>query len=83
MLAHQASGRRMSARPPYGMRVDPNDPARMIPHEGEQQAIERARELRGQGLSPRKVAAQLEAEGYPRRGKSWQQTTVIKMLKRK
>jgi DNA invertase Pin-like site-specific DNA recombinase len=30
ILRHQAAGRRMSAQPPYGWTIDPDDPARLV-----------------------------------------------------
>ena len=41
MLRHQAAGRRMSARIPFGWQIDQNDPARMIRHAGEKAVIRR------------------------------------------
>ena len=45
--------------------------------------IARAYELRAEGLSIRKIAAQLDAEGHPSRGeKGWNRTTIERLLAR-
>ena len=40
MLQHQRSGRRMSAKPPYGWRVDPSDPKRLVEDVREQKVLD-------------------------------------------
>lgn len=70
MLRHQRSGRRMSAIPPYGMMVDPENDSRLVPNADEQKAIRRVLELKGQSKSLRQIAQQLTEEGYePRKVK--------------
>jgi len=64
MRYHQANGRRMSARLPYGWKDDPNNPARMIPCPSELEIIEKVRALREKGLSYRKIAEELTASDY-------------------
>ncbi|MHC4544551.1 MAG: hypothetical protein ACYTDW_08365 [Planctomycetota bacterium] len=59
MLSHQANGRRMSARLPFGWKVDPDDPARMIPCPYEMEIIEKIQAFRQEGLSLRKIAKRL------------------------
>jgi len=63
MLQHQATGRRMSYLLPYGQRLDPDDPRRMIPDPDEQQVIKRILELKATGLSQRGICRQLADEG--------------------
>lgn len=81
MRRHQAAGRRMSARPPWGTMIDPGDPTRLVTCEEEVRAAERIRELRGAGLSLRAIARKLEEEGFERRGKrGWHHTLVGRIL---
>lgn len=47
---------------------------------GERAAIERMRELRGDGLSLRAICRQLAEDGHQPRGKSWQPQTVRRAL---
>ncbi len=68
MLSHQANGRRMSARLPFGWRSDPDDPARMLPCPYEMEIIEKVKALREEGLSLRKIAKRLtDLEYVPRK----------------
>jgi len=64
MLSHQANGRRMSARLPFGWQADPDDPARMIPCEYELEVIEKIQAWREEGQSLRKISDRLGTEGY-------------------
>lgn len=84
MLSQQRAGRRMSKHPPYGKQADPTDPTRWIDHPGEQAAIERARQLAAEGLTPWKIARRLTEE-LPMRSrgkKGWSPRTVEKILAR-
>jgi len=68
MLSHQANGRRMSARLPYGWRSDPDDPARMLPDEYELEIIEKIKAFSQEGLSLRKIVKRLtDLEYQPRK----------------
>ncbi len=68
MLSHQANGRRMSARLPFGWRSDPDDPSRMLPDEYELEIIEKIQAFRQEGLSLRKIAKRLtDLEYVPRK----------------
>ncbi len=68
MLSHQANGRRMSARLPFGQMVDPNDSAQMIPNAYEQEVIQKVVVLKSEGLSLRKIAKRLtDLEYVPRK----------------
>jgi DNA invertase Pin-like site-specific DNA recombinase len=83
MLRHQAAGRRMGSRIPYGWKQDPANPMLMTKDEGEQATIARIVALRKQGLTLRGIKAVLEAEGRPFRDRpTWNHTTVQKVLKR-
>lgn len=65
---------------PYGWTVAANGVA-LEPHEGEQEVIRFARELREAGLSLRAVGAELEERDYlPRTGKSWAAEQVKRLL---
>ncbi len=83
MLRHQRNGRRMSAKIVYGQQIDPADPARTIPHEGEQAAIRRIVELADKKYNPRHIARVLASEGLlSRAGKRFSHSTVGRILKR-
>lgn len=83
MLRHQRKGRRMSHKLPYGCRSDPNDPARMLKHDGEQAVIQQMVALRRTGAGPRTIASVLAREGIrARNGKKFAHTTIIKILAR-
>ncbi len=67
-LSHQANGRRMSARLPYGWKANPDDPARMLPCPYEMEIIEKVKAFRQEGLSLRKIAKRLtDLEYVPRK----------------
>jgi len=66
---------------PYGWEVGP-DGVHMIPNTEEQEAINKAIELRKSGLSLRKVGAKLSSLGmHPRTGKSWHAKTVRSLVR--
>jgi len=68
MLSHQANGRRMSARLPFGWKIAPDDPARMIPCPYEMEIIGKVQAFRQEGLSLRKIAKRLtDLEYVPRK----------------
>jgi site-specific DNA recombinase len=82
MRRHQAAGRRMSAQPPWGTMIDPEDPKRLVMCEEELEIAERIRSLAAQGLSLRAIARRLEWEGVERRGKrEWHHELVGRILK--
>jgi len=64
MLSHQKNGRRMSARLPFGWKIDPDDPSRMLPDEYELEIIEKVKTLREEGLSYRGIADELADLGF-------------------
>ena len=73
---------------PYGWSADRDGPrrkksdapARLIENPEEQQAIRRILELHGLGVSLRRIAGALAAEGYPCRGTQWYHVTVRRIL---
>ena len=68
MLSHQANGRRMSARLPFGWRRDPDDPACMVPDDYELEIIRKIQAFRQEGLSLRKITKRLtDLEYVPRK----------------
>jgi DNA invertase Pin-like site-specific DNA recombinase len=83
MLRHQAAGRRMGSRIPYGWKQDPVNPMLMLKDDEEQATIARIVALRKQGLTLRGIKVVLEAEGRPFRGRpGWNHTTIQKILRR-
>jgi DNA invertase Pin-like site-specific DNA recombinase len=66
--------------PAYGQRAEDGQ---LVTDDSEQAAVTRMRELRGDGLSLRQIAAQLDSEGIkPKRGESWHPQTVARVLNR-
>jgi DNA invertase Pin-like site-specific DNA recombinase len=83
MLLYQAEGRKMSSIPPYGSAVDPANPKALLPNDEEQTTIAVVTTLHSQGLTFRKIARQLEANGVSRRGKAaWNHQLVKAILVR-
>ena len=82
MLHHQAHGRRMSHRVPYGWRPDPNDPARLVVDPAERAIIARIVELHRAGRKLRAIARTLAAEGITCRGGAWHHSTIRNIVKR-
>lgn len=83
------SGRKRKAKdggyaygaPPFGFRVKDGE---LVPDEGEQETLNRARELQEDGASIREIAVTLTAEGRrtKRGGTRWHPTTVARVLGR-
>jgi site-specific DNA recombinase len=82
MRHHQANGRRMSDRTPYGWMRDPENPKRMIENADEQIAITQIKQLAKSGLGLRKICHQLESNGIYCRGNNWHHSTIERILKR-
>lgn len=64
MLRHQAEGRRMSDREPFGWCRDPKDERRLVTNPHEQKIIKRILALKAQGESLRSICRQLTQEGF-------------------
>jgi len=64
MRRHQAEGRKMSFRLPYGWRQHPTEPDRMVKDEHEQKTIKRIMQLYKSGTSYRAIGRKLDDEGY-------------------
>lgn len=65
---------------PYGWRSEGGE---LVPHETEQAALRRMRELHDAGKSTREIAATLIAQGHPtKRGGRWSSPTVARILSR-
>ena len=70
MLRHQANGRLMGSIPPYGWKIDPKDPRRIVKNPQERIIINQIKRLHSKGLSLRKIAAELKKLNYkPRKVK--------------
>jgi len=82
MRQHQANGRRMSARTPYGVVADPARPGMMIEDAEEQANIARILELRRQGLGYREISRKLNEQGITCRGGRWNHVTVMRIIAR-
>jgi DNA invertase Pin-like site-specific DNA recombinase len=83
MLQHQAGGRRMSDRTPWGTRVDPSDHARLIANEEEIATATVIVARKQDGKSFRAIARYLQDAGILRRGKSsWSHVLVRRIYER-
>ncbi len=82
MLRHQAAGRKMSAEPPYGQRIDPTNSSRLLPDHEEVAKINLIKRLKVEGGSARAIAAELNRRGIPSRGTSWAHPLIVRILKR-
>jgi DNA invertase Pin-like site-specific DNA recombinase len=74
MQSHQRMGRRMNGKGkiPYGMMIDPNDDARMIPCPQEQRVIDKMILMRAGSMSLRQICETLDTAGlFKRDGGSW------------
>ena len=71
MRGYQAAGFTMGRtdKLPYGFKMDPEDPTAHIKDEYEQDAIKEILTLRAEGLSLRKIAAEMDQRGFLRRGR--------------
>lgn len=77
LAVKKARGERISGHPPFGFKfVD----GRVEINKREQKVIRRIFELSNDGLSVRKIAAQLNEEDAPHRGQGWAPTAVWNIL---
>lgn len=67
MRRYRQQGRRMSRFAPYGMRICPDDPGRMVPDPMELAAIDSARAMKARGQSYQQIAWHLNAAGVSTR----------------
>lgn len=65
--------------PPLGFSA--GEDGMLVPKPQEQEALERMKALRAQGLSVRQIAHRLNEEAYVCRGKAWHKTSVHRWLK--
>lgn len=82
MIRHQANGRRMSHRLPYGMMLDPADDAKMIPCPEEQVILDLILDLRAEGMGYLKISKRLESDGLTCRKGFWYPKSIARMLQR-
>jgi DNA invertase Pin-like site-specific DNA recombinase len=83
MLQHQAGGRRMSKETPWGTRVDPSDPARLVADEEEIGIAHLIVERKAAGESLRGIGRWLQEQGYKRRGKeTWPHAIITRIVNR-
>jgi site-specific DNA recombinase len=68
MLRHQANGRLMGSIPPYGFKIDPDNPKRIVKDPYERLIINQIKRFHTEGYSVRKIAVELTKLKYkPRR----------------
>lgn len=83
MRRFQRENRLMGSIPMLGKIRDPQDPKRTVDDPDQQRSIARILELNASGLSLRKIAAQLDSEGFRNpNGDHWTHTLVQSVLKR-
>jgi site-specific DNA recombinase len=82
MLCHQAAGRRMSHRTPYGYDVNQDDPSRLIENPNEQATIDLIRDYHIEGHGLRQICRKLTNRGLACRGGHWHHSTVKNILHR-
>lgn len=78
----QENGQKVSSKPPYGKKVDPEDPKQLIVNPVEQAGLLLMKLFAQGGMSLAKIGRQLEEEGYLCRGKPWHHQVIADILKR-
>ena len=79
--AKVASGGYGGGRPPFGWRAEGKE---LAPDERGQEIVAFMRQLSGEGLSSRQIAARLEEAGYrPKVGEHWSSVQVLRVIQRK
>lgn len=82
MQMHQISGKRMSARLPFGWAAHPTDADLMVTDSDEQVTIAEIRKLKADGLTYGKIAKLFNDRGTLIRGGQWRYMTVERIWKR-
>jgi DNA invertase Pin-like site-specific DNA recombinase len=82
MCRHQASGRRMSDRTPYGWIRDPDNHKLLIEDDTEQAIIAQIKQLSQNGLGYRKICRELQSCGILCRCSKWHHSTIKRILQR-
>jgi site-specific DNA recombinase len=77
-------GRRMSGRPPYGWRVDPENPRRLLPAEEEREVLGWLLKTRTEqpDLTWGQLCELVNEAGVMFRGEPWQRTTLRRIVER-
>ncbi|OHB56119.1 MAG: hypothetical protein A2Y07_01210 [Planctomycetes bacterium GWF2_50_10] len=82
MLRHQAAGRRMSDKTPYGCVRDPDNHKRLVADPTEQANIHYIIELKNKGYGYCRICRQLKSDGIPCRNRKWHHGTIKRILER-
>lgn len=80
-LAHKASKGERVGQVPFGARLAA-DGVHLEEHPEERRVLDLVAELRTEGLSIRAIAARLNTDNVPARGRCWHPTTVARLLDR-
>ena len=80
-LAHKAANGERVGAVPLGHALAA-DGVKLVADPAEARALALISELRADGLSIRRISAELNARRVPARGKRWHPTTVARVLKR-
>lgn len=81
MLVHQKNGRLMSKKPPFGTKIDPNNPKRIIPEPKELKLIPEIMHYKEQGWQEWKIAKIMAEKGFKFRGNPIGRAAVRAVLK--
>jgi len=82
MLRHQAAGKRMSDRTPYGWLRDPDNHTRLVADTAEQANIEYIISLRNKGYGLRQICRKLQTEQILCRNNKWHHGTIKRIIQR-
>jgi DNA invertase Pin-like site-specific DNA recombinase len=81
LLAKKARGERLGTTPLGYKTIDTPEGKKVIQDPEEAKTVQLARDLRSQGVSYRKIAAQLTAAGCKtKRGGIWHKTNVVNLM---
>ena len=83
MRTYQKAGRRMSAKLPYGWRIDPENPQRLIRDPEETANVRMALKMNSEGKSWGEIADSLNKAGrFRRNGKPWDRSNAFVLTKK-
>jgi len=82
MLRHQAAGRRMSDRTPYGWLRNPDNHTRLVADTAEQANIEYILSLHTKGYGLRQICRKLQTEQILCRNNKWHHGTIKRIIQR-
>lgn len=81
LAVKRSRGEKTGGAVPFGFRLD-DDGRTLVADELEQRVVARIHRLRAEGVSFRRIAAALNDDGVPARGKRWHPTTLQRLVAR-